>query len=71
MADDNTAAADKMRSEGLRAWFGKSEALKGITLPLAAKRAAISVLASSIVTVSGPTPPGTGVMWLATSRTFA
>ena len=26
--------SDKMRAEGLRAWFGKSEALKGITLPL-------------------------------------
>ena len=29
---------EKMRTEGLRAWFGKSEALKGIALPLAAKR---------------------------------
>src|SRR5262245_7194191 len=27
-----------MRSEGLRAWFGKSERLKGITLPLVEKR---------------------------------
>jgi phosphate transport system ATP-binding protein len=35
--EENTAV-DKMRSEGLRAWFGKSEALKGITLPLAANR---------------------------------
>ena len=29
-------------------------------------RAAASVLTSSMVTVSGPTPPGTGVMWPAT-----
>ena len=34
-------------------------------------RAADSVLTSSIVTVSGPTPPGTGVMWPATWLTLA
>jgi len=30
--------AHKMRAEGLHAWFGKSEALKCITLPLAHER---------------------------------
>ena len=29
---------EKMRAEGLRAWFGKSEALKGITLGVAERR---------------------------------
>ena len=29
---------EKMRAEGLFAWFGKTEALKGITLPLAERR---------------------------------
>jgi phosphate transport system ATP-binding protein len=32
------AVPDKMRAEGLRAWFGKSEALKNITLGLAERR---------------------------------
>jgi phosphate transport system ATP-binding protein len=31
-------AQEKLRAEGLRAWFGKSEALKGITLGLAERR---------------------------------
>src|SRR5262245_2078346 len=37
-AREQEPVADKLRSEGLRAFFGKSEALKGITLSLAAKR---------------------------------
>jgi phosphate transport system ATP-binding protein len=32
------AAEAKMRTEGLRAWFGKSEAVKGITLPIFERR---------------------------------
>ena len=38
---------------------------------VAANRAAISVFDNSIATVSGPKPPGTGVIWLAISRTAA
>ena len=37
-AREGEPASDKLRSEGLRAYFGKTEALKGITLSLAAKR---------------------------------
>jgi phosphate transport system ATP-binding protein len=32
------APGDKMRAEGLRAWFGKTEAIKGVSLRLAEKR---------------------------------
>jgi phosphate transport system ATP-binding protein len=38
IARQMTGANEKMRAEGLRAWFGASEALKGITLPLLEKK---------------------------------
>ena len=34
----STAAPEKMRTEGLHAWFGTNEALKGITLSIQARR---------------------------------
>jgi phosphate transport system ATP-binding protein len=36
--DEPTNTKEKMRADGLRAWFGQSEALKGITLPLLERR---------------------------------
>jgi phosphate transport system ATP-binding protein len=38
MTKSSSGSTDKMRAEGLRAWFGGTETLKGITLPLVAKR---------------------------------
>jgi phosphate transport system ATP-binding protein len=38
VSDASETAADKMRADGLRAWFGATEILKGITLPLVDKQ---------------------------------
>ena len=35
-----TGLVEKLRAEGLRAYFGKSQAIKGITLPVVEKRVA-------------------------------
>src|SRR6185295_9081528 len=37
-AETAAPPSDKMRSENLRAWFGKSQALKGVTMPIADKK---------------------------------
>jgi phosphate transport system ATP-binding protein len=37
-APDQPPLVEKMRSEGLRAWFGSNEVLKGITLPIAERK---------------------------------
>ena len=70
------AAAIKLRAiAGSSAWR-----VCGLTLPHrqaagitrargSTRSAASTVFISSIVMVIGPTPPGTGVMWAATSRT--
>jgi phosphate transport system ATP-binding protein len=36
--DTTEAVSHKMKAEGVRAWFGRSEALKGITVPFAKNR---------------------------------
>src|SRR5262249_18356154 len=33
-----TAVSEKMRADGLRCWFGKTVALKGVTLPIAEEK---------------------------------
>ncbi len=38
VAGDAPAPGDKMRVEGLRAWFGAQEVLKGVSLPLRERR---------------------------------
>ena len=32
------ASGEKLRTESLRAWFGKTEAIKGISLPIPERR---------------------------------
>lgn len=52
-------------------WQTASLAIPSAASAYCCSLAAASVLTSSIVTVKGPTPPGTGVMWLATWLTPA